>query len=129
MDRATREFVRRRAGDRCEYCRVPQAATLPVTHHVEHVRAVQHDGTDDVDNLALACASCNLHKGPNLSGVDPETGKIVRLFDPRSQRWTRHFRWDGIELRGVTRAGRATAKLLAMNNADRLAIREVWGTG
>jgi len=47
----------------------------------------QHGGTDDPGNLALACHRCNLRKGPNLTGIDPITGEIVPLFDPRRDRW------------------------------------------
>src|SRR4051794_35077469 len=79
MDLATREFVRRRAGHACEYCRLWQEHS-ELSHHVEHIVAKQHGGGDDSDNLALACHRCNLRKGPNLSGIDPQTGQVTRLF-------------------------------------------------
>ena len=71
MDAGTRRFVRERAGERCEYCRLHQRNS-ELLHYIEHVIARQHGGSDDVDNLALACHRCNLHKGPNLTGVDPQ---------------------------------------------------------
>ena len=83
MDAAIRDLVRRRAGNRCEYCRLPQSALPHAPFHVEHVVAKQHGGSDDTVNLALACDRCNLHKGPNLSGIDTETGVTVPLFHPR----------------------------------------------
>jgi 5-methylcytosine-specific restriction endonuclease McrA len=58
MDAATRELVRRRAGNRCEYCLRPQEHA-ETTHHIEHIVARQHLGTDDPLNLALACIHCN----------------------------------------------------------------------
>lgn len=58
-----REMVRQRAGDRCQYCRIPQYAIPDVRFHVEHVVAVQHGGGDDPENLALACDRCNYYKG------------------------------------------------------------------
>ena len=58
MDVATRELVRRRAGNRCEYCLHPQEHT-EATHHIEHIVARQHLGTDDQLNLGLACIHCN----------------------------------------------------------------------
>ena len=76
MDAATRDVVRRRAGNRCEYCLLRQEYNR-LTHHVEHIVAKQHGGRDDVDNLALACHRCNLRKGPNLSGVDPVSGEQI----------------------------------------------------
>ena len=81
MDAGTRLFVRRRAGDRCEYCRLRQEHSA-VPHQVEHIVARQHGGTDDIENLALACPRCNLHKGPNLSGIDPLTGAYKFCFIP-----------------------------------------------
>lgn len=74
--------VRRRAGHGCEYCRIPQVA-FRRPFHVEHVVARQHGGTTELDNLAFACWHCNLKKGPNLAGIDPETGQTVLLFNPR----------------------------------------------
>ena len=41
--------------------------------------------------LALACHHCNLHKGPNLTAIDPESQQIVSLFHPRQNDWTEHF--------------------------------------
>jgi len=115
MERATRRFVRDRAGLRCEYCGLPQEALPLVSFHVEHVTAKQHGGSDDADNLALACHHCNLHKGPNLTGIDPETGAIVRLFHPRLDVWADHFRFQGAILEGQSPTGRATVRTLAMN--------------
>ena len=43
MDAATRRLVLRRAGSRCEYCRLPQHA-VDLTFHVEHIIAKQHGG-------------------------------------------------------------------------------------
>ena len=76
MDTASRRFVRERAGDQCEYCQMP-AWALEAALHIEHVLARQHGGGDEVANLALACDRCNFHKGPNISGIDPDSGAIV----------------------------------------------------
>ena len=66
MNKFIRELVRRRAGERCEYCRMPQYAIPDVPLHIEHIIAIQHRGSDDVDNLALAYDRCNRHKGTTL---------------------------------------------------------------
>lgn len=123
MDREVRERVRERAGNRCEYCGLPQESTPLVAFHVEHIIAKQHGGGDDEANLCLACNHCNFHKGPNLSGVDPESGAIVRLFHPRRQKWARHFRWNGPRLVGRTRCGRATIAVLGINLPERVDLR------
>lgn len=122
MDAAMRDLVRRRAENRCEYCRLPQDA-VDFAFHVEHVIARQHGGGDAPDDLALACDRCNLHKGPNLTAIDPVSGAVVRLFDPRREDWNDHFRSDAAIMLGLTPTGRATVRLLEMNAARRVALR------
>ena len=122
MDASAREFVRRRADNRCEYCLLRQEHSQ-LTHHIEHIVAKQHGGRDDVDNLALACHRCNVHKGPNLTGMDPVSGELVLLFHPRRDRWAEHFLFRGVWIQGTTPIGRATVHLLAMNDPRRLELR------
>lgn len=100
-------FVETRAGQRCEYCRMHQ--TLQVaTFHIEHIIPSSRGGSEDPDNLALACPSCNLHKSDRLKVADPDSNATVPLFNPRKDRWTEHFRWDGYRIVGTTVIGRAT---------------------
>ena len=117
MDAATRELVRRRAGGRCEYCGIPQQATPFIPFHVEHIRARQHAGDDNPNNLALACDRCNAYKGPNLVSVDPESGETAALFDPRQHDWSEHFRNESGKIVGLTAIGRESVRLLNMNAA------------
>jgi hypothetical protein len=123
IDETTASSVTRRAGARCEYCLLPEAAS-ELRHVIDHVIAVQHGGGDDPENLAFACVRCNRHKGPNLSGIDPHTGLLTPLYNPRSQRWRSHFRYDeqGL-LHGETAAGRVTVYVLAINLPLRIAVR------
>ncbi len=123
MDESTREDVRHRAGGLCEYCHLPEAHVL-IPFHTEHITAKQHGGRDSLGNLAFACQRCNLHKGPNLAGIDPETKQLAKLFNPRRHSWKRHFRWEGPILVGKTAVGRATVAVLAMNELERLELRE-----
>ena len=67
-----RELAQRRAHGACEYCRVPQRASI-LPHQVDHIIGRQHRGTDEVDNVCLCCIRCNLKKGPNIASIDPET--------------------------------------------------------
>jgi hypothetical protein len=122
MGAATGERVRERAGDRCEYCHLPQGVS-GLRFHVEHIVSRQHGGTDDPGNLALACPECNLHKGTNLTGIDPDTGQVTPLFHPRRDRWNDHFTLVDGSIVGRTAAGRTTARLLEMNTGDRLQLR------
>ncbi len=122
MDAPTRELVRQRAGDRCEYCRLHQEHS-GLKHHVEHITAKQHGGSDDAENLALACHRCNLHKGTNLTGIDPQTGQVTPLFHPRRDQWSDHFTFRGVRIHGISAVGRATAQVLNMNDARRWELR------
>jgi hypothetical protein len=116
-------LVRQRAGGRCEYCRLPQAAS-DIPFEIDHIRARQHHGTTVAANLALSCPYCNGHKGPNLSGIDPVTGKLTKLFHPRRHRWSYHFRYEGGTLIGRTAIGRTTVDVLRINLPNLVAIRE-----
>lgn len=123
MDETTQEQVRERAGGQCEYCHLPEAHVL-TPFQVEHVVAKQHRGSDTLSNLAYACLRCNLHKGPNLAGIDPKTKRLTRLFDPRRHRWSKHFRWQEALLIGKTAVGRTTVEFLAVNDSTRVALRQ-----
>jgi hypothetical protein len=125
MDAATRNLVRRRAGDRCEYCRLHQDQSPLASLQLEHIRPRKHNGTDDLDNLALACIDCNLHKGTNVAGYDSQTGTLTELFNPRRQVWSEHFEWRGLEIRGLTAVGRTTVAMLDLNGQDRLELRSI----
>jgi HNH endonuclease len=115
--------VRRRAAGRCEYCLFTESASeLPF--HIDHIIAQKHGGQSEPENLAWACFSCNLRKGPNIAGLDPKTGELTALFNPRVDEWSEHFIWDGVWLRGRTAVGRTTVAVLDINHVDSLAIRK-----
>ena len=122
MDVPVRNLVRQRAGEHCEYCRLSEGA-VDVPFHVEHIVAKQHGGDDSESNLALACDRCNLSKGPNLAGIDSETGEIIPLFNPRKQSWDEHFLLKGVTIVGITATGRATVQVLNMNAKRPLQLR------
>lgn len=91
--------------------------------HIEHIRPRKHGGSDHESNLCLASIDCNLHKGSNLTGIDPLTGALTELFHPRLQRWEDHFAWEGIRITGNTAVGRTTIQVLNMNSNDQLDVR------
>lgn len=122
MSTPLRHLAKTRANFECEYCRLAQAASL-LSFHVEHVIPRQHGGATAEENLALACPHCNLHKGPNLTGIDPDTGEVTRLFHPRLDRWIEHFHLDGGRVLGLTAIGRTTLWLLKMNEEEQVALR------
>lgn len=76
MEASLKQFVRQRASFRCEYCLVQENDLAEIVFHIEHIIALKHGGSDESENLALACDRCNFHKGPNLAGIDPESGQL-----------------------------------------------------
>ena len=105
---------------------IPEAAAeLPF--HLDHIIAQKHRGQTEPANLAWACFSCNLRKGPNIAGRDPESDELAPLFNPRLDKWSQHFVWEGAWLRGKTPIGRATVAVLDMNHPDSILVREALG--
>src|SRR5262245_47672572 len=79
-----------RAEHRCEYCHAPEAVfNLPL--EVEHFVPGARGGEDTMANWALACRACNLYKAAHVSGSDPDSEAVVRLFHPREDQWENHF--------------------------------------
>lgn len=122
MRAVLRREIWRLAGQACEYCRLPQQFD-PLPFQIDHIIAEQHGGLTVRENLSLSCLYCNKHKGPNIAGIDSQTRKLVRLFHPRRDKWSRHFRWDGPLLVGRTAVGRTTIAVLAINDSANVALR------
>lgn len=121
ISNSTQELVRKRAGYRCEYCRYPEfLSTSPLT--IDHIDPQSLGGSDDADNLALACRRCNERHYNFTVGTDPETKQEVPLFNPRCQKWSDHFIWseDATKIIGVTSTGRATCNRLDLNDERRV---------
>lgn len=127
LSQATRLFVRERANARCEYCRAPQVIT-GASFHIDHIVPSARGGSDLAENLALSCITCNSHKSDHTSGYDPATGHVSALFNPRRERWERHFRFTPrtFELSGATAKGRATVARLGMNEPKQIEARALW---
>ena len=78
-----------------------------------------------------------MKKGPNLSGIDPETGRVTALFNPRQDEWEQHFsaaidplKALCIAIHGLTPVGRASAQVLGLNDEMRQLVRyELWAEG
>jgi hypothetical protein len=123
----TRARVFDAAGNRCGYCQSPQHLVMGWLE-VEHIVPVSCGGSDEEENLWVACRLCNGFKGTQTTGYDPHTGNRVRLFNPREQQWSRHFAWseDGTQILGLTRSGRATVLCLQLNNLIAVTVRRHW---
>lgn len=123
---ALRREVIQRAEGRCEYCRLHQELSI-YTHEVDHVVARKHGGKTVLENLALSCLPCNRYKGSDLTSVDPQTGVITRLFDPRSDVWLEHFILENGRIIGLSAIGRTTVFLLKFNIVNAVRNRQLFG--
>ncbi|MBC7880460.1 MAG: HNH endonuclease [Anaerolineae bacterium] len=119
-----RQQVVHRAEEKYEYCRIHQNFST-YTHEIDHVLAVKHGGETISENLVLSCLPCNRRKGSDLTSIDPFTGEITPLFNPRLQTWTDHFTLVDDHILGITPSGRTTVFLLKFNEPTRLQIRQV----
>jgi hypothetical protein len=125
LSQAQRQTVRERAEGCCEYCHLSViSATVPF--HVDHIIPIKHGGTDDAANLCFACFNCNMYKSHDLTGIDPATGEITPLFNPRQHVWTAHFELQAdMQIMGLTPEGRTTVRVLQMNLEERIESRQV----
>ena len=119
---ALRREVRERARERCEYCLLAEAEAF-FPHEADHLIALKHGGETTSANLALACFDCNRFKGSDIASVDPITGELVALFNPRTQEWSDHFQLRGGVIVPLTRVGRVTERILQLNLRVRVEVR------
>jgi hypothetical protein len=98
---------------------------------IEHIIPEAAGGSTQEDNLWLACFFCNSYKNDLLNTFDPVTGRLVPLFNPRTQQWSEHFVWtdDGLLIIGTTDIGRATVQALKLNRDGLIKDRRRWLRG
>ena len=121
-----RRLVVLRAEGLCEYCLLHEEDTF-YGCQVDHILSEKHGGPTLADNLAYACSFCNLHKGSDVGTFVPGTQRLVRFFNPRIDRWNKHFRLDsdGITILSLTEIGEATARIFGFNTESRLQERRI----
>jgi hypothetical protein len=118
-----RRLVGTRSQGLCDYCLLHEDDMF-YGCQVEHIIAEKHGGLTTAENLAAACVFCNRAKGTDIATISPATGHLCRLFHPRQDRWSDHFRVDGTIISGISDVGESTAMLLGFNLTDRLLERE-----
>lgn len=125
ISKATKRFIRTRACGCCEYCQSLEAFS---THSfsIEHLIPISLGGDNGLNNLALSCQGCNGHKYNKIAVFDRATKSEVPLFNPRKERWIKHFRWNGdfTLILPVTAIGRITIHTLKLNRPNLLNLRK-----
>lgn len=127
ISKSLRRQISQQASFRCGYCLTPERIS-GARLEIDHIQPESLGGPTTEQNLWLACHSCNLFKGAQSHGSDPQTGKRVRLFNPRMQSWRHHFSWteNGVLINGLTSCGRATVHALQMNHKEIVSARRRW---
>ncbi len=123
-----KQRVRQAAQHRCGYCLSPQHLVMGRLQ-IEHLIPLAKGGTNEESNLWLACSLCNAYKADLTEAIDPQTGEMVSLFNPRFQNWFEHFEWtnDGLRVVGLTPIGRATVMALHLDSdLDAIMVRSWW---
>ena len=114
---------------RCGYCQSSQRYVLGLLE-IDHIIPKARGGTDEEANLWLACRMCNSFKNTQVTARDPLSGRRVRLFNPRRQRWSRHFFWgeDGTRFSGGRHVAVRTVIALQLNHVIAVMVRREWVT-
>ena len=95
---------------------------------IEHLHPISEGGTDNEENLWLACRNCNGFKHAKTLAADPQTSEKTLVFNPRTQNWNEHFKFneDKTEIIGKTPCGRATVIALRLNFEQAVNARKIW---
>jgi len=119
-----KQAISQRAAGRCEYCQTP-ANYAPSPFPSEHVTPSSKGGLDDLTNIAFACNGCNWFKSNKTEAIDPQTGILLPLFNPRQQIWSDHFKWteDQLKMVALTPIGNATIETLKLNREGLVNLR------
>ena len=118
-----RELVSKRADFRCEYCQI-HAKNSYFAFHIEHIISLKHGGKSNPENLAFACPICNVSKGSDIGTFLDDENILVRLFNPRIDKWSEHFEVENTGfLISKTDVAEATTKILNLNHPDSIIER------
>jgi hypothetical protein len=118
-----RALVSRRAGWKCEYCKLSSEFSY-FRFHVEHIISIKHGGKTIESNLAFACPLCNLYKGTDIGTEIEGHESLIRFYNPRIDNWNEHFVAEpsGV-LSPKSAIGMATIKILNLNHPDSIIER------
>jgi 5-methylcytosine-specific restriction endonuclease McrA len=120
---ARRQAVTERAKQKCEYCLLDEKHSI-YSHEIDHIIPEKHRGQTVDSNLCYACLDCNRNKGSDFASLDPVTGEVTLLYNPRQDQWAEHFKLDEAQITPLTAKGRVTVFILKLNDPKRLLNRQ-----
>ncbi len=117
-----RKTVEHRVNHRCEYCQI-HSNDMFLSFELDHIIPIKHGGSNDFENLALACPHCNQHKGSDFATIFKN--QIIRLFNPRVDKWPDHFEVFNGEINSKSKVGEASIKIFHFNEPDLIILRQL----
>ena len=95
---------------------------------VDNVIPTSLRGSDEAENHALVCRSCNVRTGSADHARDPTQKCLFPIFNLGIDIRNEHFRLnlETFEFEGLTPTGRATARRLGMNRRPATQARVLW---
>lgn len=119
-----KELVAKRAGHVCEYCLVHED-DLVFGCQIDHILSIKHGGETVHENLGYSSLVDNMNKGSDLGSVLPPNNKLIRFFNPRSDKWNEHFEHADGFIKPKTKIGEVTARILQFNAPERVQRRQL----
>lgn len=110
----------------CAYCTMSEAEAQAIRFTIDHYEppAARPDLEHDYANLMFACDECNIRKGDRCP---PASARLEghRFFRPDNDRYSDHFRRNGIRVSALTNVGSFSIDALDLNRLSLRRIREI----
>ena len=117
-----RSLIAERAGYGCEYCLINEIRN-GLACEVDYIVGIKHSGQTELINLAYACFNCNRNIGSDIGSIHWPTNQYIRFFNPRTDLWSEHFRFEKQYIVASTDIGWVTERIFRFNDVKRLSER------
>ncbi len=124
---ALRRQIRDQFANCCAYCLTTESLSV-VIFEIDHIIPRSGGGETELQNLCLACPTCNRYKADRQQVVSGPGGQTATLFHPQSQLWSDHFIWseNATEIIALTPTGQVTIDTFRMNRLELMRLRRLW---
>jgi len=120
-------YLRREFGGQCVYCRLPDALKEEAIFHVDHFRPKARfpELVADYENLLYACPACNRRKG-DYWPTEEDLAAGRQVANTCDVVMSKHLKYVGAEVRGLSRRGRFTVAHLCLNDERSMEYRRFY---
>lgn len=124
IPKSLKVIVIKRANNCCEYCHLEDDINY-ISHQIDHIIGIKHGGKTELENLAYSCFSCNNNKGSDIGTIILPQTQLIRLFNPRKDKWHEHFELYNGVIHPLTLIGEATVNILKINSLEKIMERNI----